>query len=116
EKYQRDRWQEAVADFERATNLEPQQFWPRYFLAVCKLRQPDYVAARDELDLLLRQHPKFAWGYVMRGFAEQQQEKPDYRAAESDYRRAEELERADPDPEARYALFVNRGVLYLAQG
>ncbi|MCI0464179.1 MAG: protein kinase [Gemmataceae bacterium] len=104
----------ALSDFANALRLQPNHFWARYFLAVCYLRlqRPgDTRAARDCLTACLGQRPDFVWLYVLRGFAHGQLQ--EFAAGEEDFQKALELE---PEADARYAIAVNRGVLYTRQG
>src|SRR5262249_6047070 len=93
--------------------------WARYFLAVCYLRlqRPgDARAARDCLTACLSRRPEQpagpvgVWLHVLRGFAHGQLQ--EFAAAEADFQKALEMQ---PDPDARYAIAVHRGVLCIRQ-
>jgi tetratricopeptide (TPR) repeat protein len=101
----------AIDRFQDALRGEPDHFWARYYLAVCALntRRPD-LAERD-LTACLGRRPDFVWLFLLRGFA--LTELGQFAAAEADFRRAAEREL---DEDARYALLVNRGALWSAQG
>jgi tetratricopeptide (TPR) repeat protein len=75
-----------------------------------------------ELNACLQQEPKFAWLYLLRGFAlsliaardrHEAAESLQYRAAEADYATALDLLRDRPEDELHYVLLVNRGLMWL---
>jgi tetratricopeptide (TPR) repeat protein len=99
---------QAMRAFQNALRLQPNHFWARYFLAVGYLRvQPSRAdLARDSLTACLSQRRDLPWLYILRGFAHGQLEL--FQAAEEDFTKALEQQ---PNEDALYALFVNRGVL-----
>ena len=99
--------------FVSALLLQPDHFWARYFLALCYTRQQQYTAARDSLTTCLGKRPDFVWTYLLRGFVQGQLQ--DYTAADADFARAEQLLKADPDPDARYVLLNNSAVLSIGR-
>ncbi len=120
---QRD-WTAAIGHFEAALRLQPDHFWANALSAVCclqpELKRPEQ--AKVHLSACLQREPNFAWLHVLRGFASYQAavlardaaETPDrFAPAEADYARAEALLAKTPNPELRYILLVNRGLLRL---
>jgi tetratricopeptide (TPR) repeat protein len=108
EEYKRGRVPEAARNFVNALALQSNHFWARYFLAVCDLRENHPSEARSELINCLSQNRDFIWLHVMLGYANGKL--GDFPAAEANF--AEALEKK-PTPEERYAIFANRGVLYV---
>jgi tetratricopeptide (TPR) repeat protein len=98
----------AIGAFRNALRLRPDHFWARYFLSVCYLRldppRPDL--ASDSLTACLGQGRDIAWVYLLRGVAQGQMDL--IGPAEDDFQKV--LEHTS-DADARYAVFVNRGVL-----
>jgi serine/threonine protein kinase/Tfp pilus assembly protein PilF len=103
----------AISEFEEVLREQPDQFWARYFLAVCYLRLP-HPAARSARDCLtaclLRDQREFPGLFVLRGYAHGLLEL--FSAAEADFQKALDLK---PSTEAIYAVLVNRGLLRLRQ-
>jgi tetratricopeptide (TPR) repeat protein len=102
---------EATRCFEQALRSQPDHFWARYYLAVCALNTGHHDLAAVYLTACLAQRPGFVWIHLLRGFA--LGELHEFDAAEADFRKVSELH---PDEDARYALFVNRAALKVAQG
>jgi serine/threonine protein kinase/tetratricopeptide (TPR) repeat protein len=100
----------AAGHFEKVLSLQPGHLWARYFLALCHLDQKKYAEALDCLSVCLSKRPDFVWGYALRGFA--YAELGAAAAAEADYQKALATE---PEPAARYAVLVNRGMLLIRQ-
>jgi serine/threonine protein kinase/lipoprotein NlpI len=105
--------QAAISMFQQAQRLQPDHFWTRYFLAVCYLRlQPARAdLARENLTACLRPGPQTLWVYLLRGIAHSELEL--FQAAEEDFQKALDCQ---PHDEARYALYLNRGVVFRRQG
>ncbi len=122
-------WIAAIAEFEQALRLEPDQFRAQLLLAVCQLQVRRPAQARANLTACLQRAPKSSFLYRLRGFAygEEGAEKQKiareatprlaaleaegegrFADAEADYLKALDLSR---DDEGRYAVLVNRGVL-----
>jgi tetratricopeptide (TPR) repeat protein len=103
----------AVGAYQEALRLQPAHFWARYSLAVCYLRlqPPRADLARDALTTCLSQGREAPWVYLLRGVAHGQLGL--FRAAEDDFQKA--LDRR-PTEEARYAVLLNRGVLFSRHG
>jgi tetratricopeptide (TPR) repeat protein len=104
----------AISNFQNALQLQPDHLWARYILAVCYLRlqRPgDARVAEANLTLGLGQRPDFIWLYLLRAFARGQLH--EFEAAEADFQRA--LDR-QPNEDAAYALFLNRGAFRRRQG
>jgi tetratricopeptide (TPR) repeat protein len=104
----------AKPSFVEALRLQPDNFWARYFLALCYVRQGKFEAARDSLTPCVQQQPDVVWIYLLRGFAQGQLEGQS-RAAEADFERAQELLAKSPSREAEYVLLNNRAVLRLGE-
>jgi tetratricopeptide (TPR) repeat protein len=113
ERYKQGNLEGAVRDFENVLLVKAGDFWARYFLSACfvRLNRPDQAQAF--LTDCISQQPGFVWLYLMRGFASGQRDQ--FNAAEEDFAKAEQLLKAQPDDEARYALYTNRGVLRARQ-
>jgi eukaryotic-like serine/threonine-protein kinase len=111
----------AVPLLQAALRLEPGHFWAQYFLAVSSLQsltpekaQAQLAEARAHLTVCIGQRPDFVWSHVLRGFISG--ELRDFQPAEADFTRALNLLDREPDPEARYVVHVNRGVMRVRQG
>ena len=75
------------------------------------MRRQRPAEARAFLSSCLAQRPDFLWLYLLRGFA--QEELQAWSAAEADFLKASQM---PLDDNARYVLFVNRGVLRVRTG
>ena len=106
ELYRRERFGEAIREFDRVLERKPGHFWAQYLNALCLLRQQRPAEAKALLGACLAQRSDFVWLYLLRGFAHQELEM--WAAADSDFERASHMAL---DENARYVLFVNRGVL-----
>jgi tetratricopeptide (TPR) repeat protein len=110
EHYRRGDWQQALHCFNRALSLQPAHFWAQFFLAVCHLKVQHWEAAKASLNACLTQQPDFVWAYLFRSFAnEKLQALPE---AEADFHKALAL---NPNDDARYVLFLTRGILHFNQ-
>jgi tetratricopeptide (TPR) repeat protein len=92
----------------------PDNFWAHCYLAVCDLHQRNWEMAAQRLTACLVLRPESTWSRLLRGLA--RQEAGDFDAAQRDYEQAERVLAARPDPEQRYLLHVNRGLLCLHRG
>ena len=110
ELYRREKFGEAIKEFDQVLEGKPGHFWAQYLNAICLLRQGRPAEARTLLSACLAQRLDFVWLYLLRGFA--QEELQAWDAADSDFRKASQL---PLDDNARYVLSVNRGVLRLRQ-
>jgi tetratricopeptide (TPR) repeat protein len=110
ELYRREEFSEAIKEFDHVLEGRPGHFWAQYLNAICLLRQGRPAEARTLLSACLAQRSDFVWLYLLRGFA--QQEVQAWGAAESDFGKAAQM---PLDENARYVLFVNRGVLRIRQ-
>src|SRR5205823_1972891 len=110
DQYRRGDWEGAKDSFGRALALQPGHFWAQFFLAVCHLKSQDWEAARAGLNACLGRRPDFIWAYLFRGFANEKLRAP--AEAEADFASALRL---NPDDDARYVLFLTRGVLHFDQ-
>ena len=110
EQYRRGEGEAARGSFDRALTLQPAHFWARFFLAVCHLKSQDWQAAKAGFNGCLTQQPDFAWAYLFRSFAnEKLHALPE---AEADFAKALKL---NLSPDARYVLFLTRGILHFNQ-
>jgi eukaryotic-like serine/threonine-protein kinase len=111
ELYRRGDAEAARNAFDRALAVQPGHFWAQFFLAVCQLKAQRWEAAKAGLNACLTQRPDFVWVYLFRSFAD---EKLQARAeAEADFQKALALH---PNADARYVLFLTRGILHFNQG
>src|SRR5262249_50597566 len=111
EQYRRGDWEGAKQSFNHALALQPSHFWAQFFLAVCHLKAQQWEAARAGLNACLTQQPDFVWTYLVRSVANEK-----LRAvteAEADFHKALQL---NPNQDARYVLFLTRGILHFNQG
>ncbi len=106
ELYRREQFDAAIKEFDQVLERKPGHFWAQYLGALCLLRQQRPAEARALLSACLAERSDFVWLYLLRGFA--QQELQAWGAAESDFQKASQM---PLDENARYVLFVNRGVL-----
>jgi tetratricopeptide (TPR) repeat protein/tRNA A-37 threonylcarbamoyl transferase component Bud32 len=104
----------AAAAFRRAVALDGHDFWARFYLAQCQLRQRQPGEARDSLTACIRQRPGVVYLYLLRGQANGQCVRPD--EALRDLDEAGRLLERRPDREASYALHNNRAVVRIALG
>jgi tetratricopeptide (TPR) repeat protein/predicted Ser/Thr protein kinase len=110
EHYRRGDWDQAMSSFDRALALRPSHFWAQFFLAVCHLKMQHWEAAKAGLNACLTQQPDFVWAYIFRSFADERlQALPE---AEADFENALQL---NPNEDARYVLFLARGILHFNQ-
>jgi serine/threonine protein kinase/predicted Zn-dependent protease len=110
EQYRRGEWDRAMHSFDRALTAQPGHFWAQFFLAVCHLKRQQWDTARTGFNACLTQQPGFVWGYVFRSFANERSERHD--DARADFERALEL---NPNADARYVVFLTRGILHFHQ-
>jgi serine/threonine protein kinase/tetratricopeptide (TPR) repeat protein len=134
ELFQRRSWAEAVGHFDSALLSEPGHFWCRCLSGICslELQRPD--RARSEFSACVQAEPRIAWLYDLRGYASYEiavraridahsaqardetmkgQFQDQLQAAEDDYAKALELLDASPENALRYALLVNRGLVWV---
>jgi tetratricopeptide (TPR) repeat protein len=111
EQYRRGDWQQAMTSFNRALSLQPGHFWSQFLLAVCHLKVQHWEAAKAGLNACLTQQPDFVWGYLFRSFANEKLQA--LTEAETDFQKAQQL---NPNEDARYVLFLARGILHFNQG
>ena len=110
ELYRREKFGEAIKEFDQVLERKPGHFWAQYLNAICLLRQGRPAEARALLSACLAQRSDFVWLYLLRGFA--QEELQAWGAADSDFQKASQM---PLDENARYVLSVNRGVLRVRQ-
>jgi eukaryotic-like serine/threonine-protein kinase len=110
ELYRREKFADAIKEFDQVLEAKPGHFWAQYLNAICLLRQGRPAEARTLLTACLAERSDFVWLYLLRGFA--QQELQAWGAADADFEKAAKL---PLDDNARYVLSVNRGVLRVRQ-
>jgi tetratricopeptide (TPR) repeat protein len=110
ERYRRGAWEQARNSFNRALTLEPGHFWAQFFLAVCHLKRQHWEAAKAGLNACLTQQPDFVWAYLFRSLANEQLQA--FGEARADFQKALRL---NPNEDARYVLFLTRGILHFNQ-
>ncbi len=111
ELYRREQFDQAIEQFDWVLQRKPAHFWAQYLNALCLLRQKRPAEARALLSACLAARSDFVWLYLLRGFAHQELQA--FSAAESDFQQASQM---PMDENARYVLFVNRGVLRVRTG
>jgi eukaryotic-like serine/threonine-protein kinase len=110
---------QAVRSFQSALDLQPDDFWSRFFLTFCYLQrgiqnsayQSDLAGAEANLEKCLEQRPDFPWKYLLR--SRLKEKRNDFSGAEADYQKLLALE---PNEDARYLAYVNRGQMRFQQG
>jgi eukaryotic-like serine/threonine-protein kinase len=110
ELYRREKFAEAIREFDQVLETKPGHFWAQYLNAICLLRQGRPAEARTLLSACLAARSDFVWLYLLRGFA--QEELQAFSAADADFRKAAQM---PLDENASYVLCVNRGVLRVRQ-
>jgi tetratricopeptide (TPR) repeat protein len=110
EDYRRGNWEGAGSAFNHVLAIEPGHFWAQFFLAVCLLKSQHWEAAKAGLNACLAQQPDFIWAYLFRSFTNEKLQA--YQDAETDFQQAQQL---DPNEDARYVLFLTRGILHFNQ-
>jgi tetratricopeptide (TPR) repeat protein/tRNA A-37 threonylcarbamoyl transferase component Bud32 len=111
EAFKQGEWELAGRHFQDALRLDATYFWARYLQAVCYVRLGRWAEAQTVLTACRSQKDNFVWVHLMLGFVYTQQK--DFPAAEAAFAAAETL--AKGDPEARCALYANRGLLRVVQ-
>jgi serine/threonine protein kinase/Tfp pilus assembly protein PilF len=102
--YKRGRLTEAIVAFDRTLRLQPDHFWAQFFLALRYLESQRPAEARASLTACLSRRPDFPWLYLLRGMVHGGT--GEFALAEADFEQA--LQR-NPNPEARYVLWIYRG-------
>jgi len=137
QEYKRERWPDAIQDFEIALRKKPDYFWAQCMLANCYMRTSRFEAAKSCLNSCLQTDPVPALLYLLRGFASGQigvkylslvKSSPgregamkasaefEFEEAEADFQEAQaRLERA-PDDKLHYELLINRGFFRVQRG
>ena len=110
ELYRREKFAEAIKEFDLVLEAQPGHFSAQYLNAICLLRRAGTPRRGRCLSACLADRSDFVWLYLLRGFA--QSELQAWAAADSDFAKAAQM---PLDDNARYVLFVNRGVLRMRQ-
>jgi serine/threonine protein kinase/tetratricopeptide (TPR) repeat protein len=134
EMHKRGSWAAAIPHFNAALLIQPGHFWSHCLAAICSLQLQRPDPARSELTACLQAEPGLPWLYELRGFASYQiasrtraavetmqargqtlrtEIHLQLQAAETDYEKALKLLDASPNDAVRYAVLVNRGLLWL---
>jgi tetratricopeptide (TPR) repeat protein len=134
ERYKRREWIAAIQHFDAALQREPDHFWAHCLSAISSLQRPRPLTAKADLNACLQSRPGLPWLYLLRGFASQQiavlarlaaensptggdtlrtEAQLQLAATEADYSKALELLQQKPNDQLRYAVLVNRGLLWL---
>jgi tetratricopeptide (TPR) repeat protein len=132
--YRRGDWAAALPQFDAALLDQPGHFWAHCLSAICSIQLGQPIHAKAELNACLEAERGLAWLYDLRGFASykiaalartaaeilpvrghtlQTEIQRQLQAAEADYDRALGLLDAAPNKDVRYAVLVNRGLLWL---
>jgi serine/threonine protein kinase/tetratricopeptide (TPR) repeat protein len=133
EMYKREDWAGALPNLDAALLRQPEHFWAHCLSSICDMRLGRPIQAKAELNACLQAEPGFAWLYELRAFASYQiaglarnaveglqargstlrnEIQLQLQAAEKDYARALELLDDAPNKTVRYALLVNRSLLW----
>ena len=72
ELYRREKFAEAIKEFDQVLESKPGHFWAQYLNAICLLRQGRPAEARALLSACLAARSDFVWLYLLRGFAHQE--------------------------------------------
>jgi eukaryotic-like serine/threonine-protein kinase len=110
ELYRREKFADAIKEFDQVLERAPGHFWAQYLDAICLLRQGRPAEARTLLSACLAERADFVWLYLLRGFAHEELQA--WGAADADFQKASQL---PLDENAHYVLAVNRGVLRVRQ-
>ena len=97
-----DDYHGAIADYDRAIELDPENAEGYYNRGIAKSGLDDYHGAIADYDRAIELNPNYAEAYFLRGFAKHKL--GDYRGAKADYDRAIELKPEDAD------AYSNRGI------
>ncbi len=101
--FRADKLEQAAEEFRQAIDLEPNAFWPNFYLAICAYRLEDFATALNAASVCVALSPQSAECFFNRALAQQalgQSER-----ALADFARAMEL-----DPQLPVAA-LNRGML-----
>jgi serine/threonine protein kinase/tetratricopeptide (TPR) repeat protein len=104
---------EAESSFAQSLRLRPNQFWARYFLALCHIYRDNLTAARDNLTACLaeQREPRVL---LLRAFVLGQLGR--YDEADEDFKSTLALLSGSQDRETLYTLHNNLAVARVAQG
>jgi serine/threonine protein kinase/Tfp pilus assembly protein PilF len=137
EAYKHKAWRDALQHFDEALLVRPDHFWSHCLSAISNLHIGRALPAKAELIACLQSRRDFAWLYNLRGFASYQvaelarsvsaspppngstlsnEIQLQFKGAEIDYGKALALLEQSPNAELRYAVLVNRGLLWLKRG
>ncbi len=131
-------WNAAIANFQAATQKQPDYFWAQCLLAIGQLQIQEPSNALVGLTACLHERPDCAWLYLLRGVAYGAEGKlardlairdPEqasafaataakrFDAALADYQTALRLLSEQPGtPDLKYVLLVNRGYIQIERG
>ena len=89
ELYRREKFGDAIKEFDQVLERKPGHFWAQYLNAICLLRQGRPAEARALLSACLAERSDFVWLYLLRGFA--QEELQAWAAADADFQKASQI-------------------------
>ena len=110
----------AIRHFEAAIQLQGGHFWAQCLSAICWLQLSRPTEARATLNSCIKVEPEFAWLFILRGYASSLLASSatgpavelELDNADRDFQKAGELLERRPNDDLRYALLVNRGLLW----
>jgi serine/threonine protein kinase/tetratricopeptide (TPR) repeat protein len=133
ELYKRGSWAEAISHFDAALLIQPGDFWCNCLSAICSLELNRPGPAWSELGACLQAEPGLPWLYILRGYTSYEiairarkaaetlhargetlrsEIQRQLHAAETDFNNALKLLDASPNNDLRYAVLVDRGLLW----
>ena len=137
EAYKRQDWKTALSEFETVLRTQPDHFWSLCLGAIAAIQMNQPALAKLGLNACVKQEPRFAWLYMLRGFASCQAAvearvtgkapkiedrsieaaaEVQFDAADDDYRKALELLEVTPNDELRWVAMVNRALMRFQRG
>ena len=137
EGYKRQDWKTALSEFEIVLRTQPDHFWSLCLGAIAAIQMNQPALAKLGLNACVKQEPRFAWLYMLRGFASCQAAvearvtgkapkiedrsieaaaEVQFDAADDDYRKALELLEVTPNDELRWVAMVNRALMRFQRG
>jgi serine/threonine protein kinase/tetratricopeptide (TPR) repeat protein len=131
--YKRGSWAEAISHFDAALLIQPGHFWCNCLSAICSLELNRPGPAWTEFGACLQAEPGLPWLYILRGYTSYEiairarkaaetlhaqgetmlsEIQRQLHAAETDFNKALKLLDASPNDDLRYAVLVDRGLLW----
>ncbi|HEY7310978.1 MAG TPA: tetratricopeptide repeat protein [Gemmataceae bacterium] len=100
----------AIRAFDEALRQRGDLFWAHFLRALAYQKQGEPREAHASLTVCVSRRDGFVWNYLLRGLL--RIELGEFQAARADFDKAQALQ---PDAEARYVLWLNRGTLALKE-